>query len=464
MAFRLTANKTIPSANKPYNSVELRSKDLHYQDYSRDVWMTSQAGVDGSRFRSAATMEDMSSDTKIVDRLFPADFAPLPGGATKTEFTNLDHDRREMQRMRFYLAFIRGLSDGESVTLDLLKRSKDIGTVARTRLIDREILRAQIKPAVIVTGDKEVDFLSDTDLQASSQYTSGEQGAATVPQRDYEYGKSNSIQHRVNLYCKLKTTAAGVADDAAGKEIGSIEPDDIEDLIYILKQRNATEVGGMPCATLTPKLRRILCKTEDWKNSERVFRVGGDLNSHLPYVSYKGILFKDCPSDLLPNITSKNILSGYTSGGAAAKTKAEVVVRGINADSGLIDDHIKPILLDGSPQVSSASASSISAGTYIVESEARTNGANSADALETLRQNMVYVWYPRALKVNFGGLTGMYVDQLPTHTFARVVMQAVSMAACLIDEDYAFQFLLPHKRIKIKTKGTGAKGGTGVIV
>ena len=464
MAFRLTAQKALATTDKPFDSTELRAKDLHYVEYSRDTWMTAQAGINGSRFRSAAMMESMSGDVKVVDRLYPVEFSPLPGGATKTVFTNIQHDRREMQRMRFYIAFIRGLSDGESVTLDLLDRSKALSDVGRSRLIDREILRAQIKPAVVVTGDKETDFLGDTDVQAQSSYTAGEEGASNSPQRDYQFGKTNSIKYRVNLYCKLAVTSAGAVDDAAGKKLANLVPDDIEDWIFLLKKRNSTEIGGSPCATLTPELRRVLAKHIDWKHSERTFRVGGDLNSHLPYISFKDVMFKDCPTDLLPNITSKNILSGYGTGSASSKTTAEVVAHGINAADDVIQDHISPTLLDGTPRVPSGTASNISKGTYIIQGEAIGNGANSASALEVLRENLVYVWYPRALKVNFGGLTGIYTDQLPENTFAKVVMQAVSMAACLIDENYAFQFLLPSNRISIKTKGTGTKGGTGVIV
>ena len=404
--------------------------------FADSVFEAAQAK--GSLLMSATKKVSMKGNKQLFDVEKSIDYKIRRGGVLRTKFDGISTERREMESRQYDRAIAVSRVDEFTSSLDLLMSFKRQIINAQGRLLDSVILNGLITRAVKENVSIEATYKSDNDR------SSLDEKLGDVINNDSLYYQSvPTLERRDNMYAKFKRTAAG-AVDTSGTALEDFDVDDLTDILHIFRLRNVTEE---PVATLTPEAQRVLYKDTDFKSSERVFKIGGTLDSLEGALYYRGIKWIRVQNDILPSLDIHNCAYARVN----ATGNRFFAVKPI--------DEASPVSEPGMHVVPSSIPTSVaSAATTALAVRSMTVASGQLTALQNAA---VYFWVPKALYCSTsGGPRIMAHGDLQAYREDPYIYSSVPVGAMLIQEDFALTYIVKGPTIAVSSAGTG----TGTVV
>ena len=390
--------------------------------FANDVYAAAQAR--GSMLMPAVKKVELKGSKQLFDVEQPVDYKIRVGGISPTVFDSQTTSRREMQSRQWHASVAVSRVDEYSSSLDLKMAFKRQLINGQGRLLDFVILNAIVEPAVL--ENKASAAVYDDDAKASlSNKISDVIGPGTL-----HYQSTVKVQEKTNMYANFKSS-----------EVDVFDVDTITDIRHLFRLRNQI---GTPVATLTPEIERVLMKEADFKSSERVFKIGGSIDSLEEAINYRGINWVRIQPDVLPNLSLDNIGYGGTT------TNTQFLVR----DLGIGKPLSVPRLVDRpDARRAAGAAADILVGSY---------GVSIADAsLDTISSHACYIWMPRSLYCSTSGVTHMKEGDLQAYREDPYIYSTIPASAMLIEESAAIVYLSKGFTASATVKGSATTGSIG---
>ena len=442
---------------------EQRDQELQLVEFQRSV--VDEAQAMGHGHTAAATHVTLQGQMDIFPVRKKVEYKPAEEATHDTPVDKAESERRAMYIRYYEFGQIQDDRDTHGTQYSQLKTIKPRLTKAASRLMSGIILDAIIKPATILDEDAVYETTAQAQLLGVTG-TAVEKAALAASSvlggRGFVPNIESNQFFKNNTYFNLSATSAGALNKAVASDLGDFDADTLTDLEYIIRRRDA-EGDGQWVMTLTPELARILKKDEDFKNSERVFKIGGSVDSFSGALDYKGFYLINTSDKVLPIIHAKNLVqSTIPKGGGVGN--ASIVARSLNKSN------TDPVVVD--PYVGKQVSSGIKDTALVVGDvvkgafEIRTVTSTAADGdpatadtvnkLKIMANHMIYAWNPNYLYWSMSGKSKMRVAEDPTKSFSTRLYSLIPCAAMLIQEDYALSFLLPNNgTYKLGVTGTG---------
>ena len=384
-----------------------RNEQHQTLSFANDVYAAAQAR--GSMLMPAVKKVELSGSKQMFDVEQPVDYKIRVGGISKTVFDKQVTSRREMQSRQWHASVAVSRIDEYSSSLDLKMAFKRQLINGQGRLLDFVILNAIVEPAVL--ENKATAAVYDrTAKDELKNKISDVIGPGTL-----HYQSTVKVQEKTNLYANF--TSAGAVDD--------FDVDTITDLRHLFRLRNQT---GTPVATLTPEIERVLMKESDFKSSERVFKIGGSIDSLTEAINYRGINWVRVQPEVLPDLSIDNI--GYGGTGTEATGTVQYLCRSLNAAA----PRSEPRLVDRpDARRGVAAASSIRVGSFGLT----VAGGNR----DTFSAHACYIWMPRSLYCSTSGVSHMKEGDLQAFREDPYIYSTIPASAMLIEESAAIVYL-----------------------
>ena len=396
-----------------------RNKQHQTVKFADTVFSASQAR--GSVLIPATKKVELKGSKQLFNIVQPVDYDERLGGVRQTQFKKQVTSRREMSMRQWDTSVAVDQIDDYTSDLDLKMAYKSELMNAQGRLIDWVILNGLITPAVSEAPSNVVE------RSATSRNSLAKDLGDVMGKGQLFYAATSVVESRYNLYGKF---AKGTGVDSAvisttATKLDAFDVDDLTDILHVFRTRNVYEE---PVATLTPELERTLYKQADFKNSERVFKIGGTLESLSGAISYRGIKFIRVNNPILPAIDFENIAYGR----ASLTGARHLVVRDLDRPSIIIP----PSLL---ARVNTAPTSVLGAA-VMKKGAASITVAHSE--LTSLKNSAVYFWIPKALYCSTSGPAIMAEGNLQAYREAPYIYNSIPVASMLIQEDHSMVFLI----------------------
>ena len=372
-----------------------RSEEIKIATYGREVWAMAQQKV--SKYKMHTSMKSLDGGNfKLFPKSVKREYSLKNGGIQDSPVSKQGTSRRALFSQSYHVGLAVDKDDLVDNQIDIESTARMEDEKAAARVCDRVILAAQIDPVFESTD-------SDTSLRGGGQLT------ATI---DLEK------KYRANVWAK--------ASGSNGTRIAALTADDLEDIAYIMAQRDVEE--RLVC-TLTPELRRILRKDADFKNRENTYQ--RDMVNTSPHagIEYKDIMFVPCSKTVLPLLGTANV---GVSNAANLEAPVDVIARDFQSQS-------LPNERAGLASGLVNTAAKLKAATDI---EGETLGGQAA-VVTTKSSGMIYFWVPAALYfAKRDSLTFTRKAELHDQSFANYAYSRINFGATLIDDDFALAVAL----------------------
>ena len=398
-----------------------RGEDVKKIAFATEVWREAQAKR--TKLRETVTTKSMEgSNFKVFPRTKKRKFTTRAKGLKSTTAREQEYSRRALFTTEYEDVIQIDPADLIDNHVDMFSDSAKETASALGRLIDEVILNS------IISDVQRAD--SATEDAGTGVLTAD--GGLTKVFRDVVYADLDLTDAAA-----LGGSAAKKKDQytwAAAKKVKAFTADTLTDIRTSLNERNIedTEI----CMTLTPKLRRILEKDADFKNSENIYSITGDEALREGY-RYKGFKLIGVTNEILPDLSTAN----------AQYAANKVVVRPM-AQMGQ-----KPREYTGTKVGASARLVNDLAqdkGGLGTLTTAPTANDYSLAEMNPNKNELVYFWTKES--VFFATREDFMISEmsdLPTLRLAKQKYDAVSCGALAIDDDFCGAVVIEGSTIAI---------------
>ena len=229
-------------------------------NYHEDIFVAAQATM--SKVRPASVAKSIRGDEDTFPVIQEVNYKARKEGFLATQYSAFNSERRVMRARQWELAFASTDTDNLRTDIDVLEAAKSQLMPAQARVIDTVLLGAQIEPLVRTEAKQVIDSTASGATDESKRLEIG----GIADRGGYNAFPTREIKSRRNVYVNLDTN-----------KLKAFSVNDLVDIRRIFRERDVDE-GGI-CGSLTPKMEAVLMKDSDFKDSQRVHKIGGDIDS-----------------------------------------------------------------------------------------------------------------------------------------------------------------------------------------
>ena len=210
--------------------------------------------------------------------------------------------------------------------------------------------------------------------------------------------------------------------------------DHFADITNVFTERH---VEDQVYCTLTPYLRRILSKDDDFKNAERTFRGTAAIGDNTRSIMFMEYVMIPVTSTLMPTFGTHNVIRNAT----VSSGKSSMLMNRLSPVEQILD----PVLGDQAISDANMAAAKIPTGTVRLDC--------TAAQLKTNARQSVYFWTRKGLKVCTSGYNELAMKKRIVQRMATTVYSAFPFSGILHEDVQALHLIIkPAGTVTLGTK------------